>query len=161
MNLNLRDPVVRELMGSEHADYLERKLASERASEMVQLAGDMDHGLQSTISLAGGKQEVFVNYKDFMLTVDVYQIPGEPTQVHLICPRCRHQLRVTSDRKKIEYDPNDYNFKSRGGRLSIEPFQCTWELPEAGDQHTPGIRSGGLTLCKLTIGISDNRARDA
>ena len=51
-------------------------------------------------------------------------------------------------------DPNN------GGRLSVEPFECTWEMPDAGE-HKPGYIGGGITLCKLKIGISNNIARDA
>lgn len=160
---NLESPDVKRFLDKKEDERIRTAMAddpaySKKERELVHLAGDMDSGLNSTISLSGGKHEVRVTYKDFVLTVDVYAIPGEPLQVHLICPKCRQQLRVTEDRKAIEFDPRDTRFQ--GGRISIEPFQCTWEMPEAG-KHNPGLISGGMTLCKWTAGISNNVARDA
>jgi hypothetical protein len=161
LNLNLADPAVRELLGEDHQRVLEerhRKQHGDGGRELVHLAGDMDSGLSHTVDLASGKREVTVTYKDFVLTVDVYQIPDEPTCVVLICPRCRHALRISADRKQIDFDPKAGDPKL-GGRLSIEPFQCTWEL--TADKHVPGIVGGGISLCKWTAGIEKNVARDA
>jgi hypothetical protein len=159
VDIDTRDPQVRRLMGLEQRE--QERFAREvegpgiaRQQELVHIAGDADTGMTSTINLAGGKAEVFALYRGrcvppefpdgLRLTIDVYAIPGESIQVHLICPKCRQQLRATSDRKTIEWEPRVGS--ADGGRLEVSPFQCTWEMPEAG-QHTPGILGGGLSLC--------------
>lgn len=134
-------------------------LAKSPDRELVHLAGDMDTGLRSTIKLGGGKQEVTVVYKDFVLTVDVFALPDEPLCVHLICPKCHHALRISSDRKAIEFDPNRLVNGSRGD-ISVEPFECTWEMKDAGD-HVQGLIAGGITLCRWKAAIDHNVARDA
>ena len=154
--------------------------------EVVQLVGDapdpqgvmgpgavIARGLQSTTHLTAGKQEVLVIYKDMFLTVDVYALPGEPVTVHLFCPRCHKPLQVTGDRKRIDYDPSERRVVAaalasgkpeiaalaESGSLSIEPFECTWEF---GDEtHVRGIVQSGTSLCRLRIGIDNNRAKDA
>ncbi len=135
--------------------------------ELVHIAGDADTGMTSTINLAGGKAEVFAIYRGravppefpdgLRLTLDVYAIPDEPTQVHLICPKCRQQLRITSDRKTIAWEPIRGN--PDGGKLEIEPFMCTWEMPEAA-AHAPGILAGGLTLCQWKGVIEHKHGRN-
>jgi hypothetical protein len=90
-----------------------------------------------------------VRYKDFLLECDVYKV-GDELMVHLYCPRCRNALRVSSDRKSIDYDHVE-------NVLSIEPFECTWEL---GDRE--GERMGfGIGLCRWRVGISKGVAKDA
>jgi hypothetical protein len=150
LNIDLRQQGVRRLLGETVRD----DIVAAPKRELVHIAGDADTGLSSTVRMNRGKQEVIVTYKDYVLTVDVYHLPEqtkEPLQVHLICPKCRHQLRITADKKAIEWD---------GTYLSIEPFQCTWEMPEH-DRHTPGLIAGGLTLCKWTAAIDRNIAKDA
>lgn len=176
--IDLNDPRVRGMLDSTGGG-----LGTGKRS-VVQLAGDAPdplgpmvpgaathHGLQSTTKFTAAKQEVLVVYKDLFLTADVYAIPGEPITVHLICPRCRKQLQITGDRKRIEYDPSvrrvvaaalssgqpEVAALADSGSLSIEAFECTWEL---GDEtHVPGISRA--SLCRLRIGIEHNRAKDA
>lgn len=139
ITVDMADPRVAAMMGGQT-----------RTRDLVQIAGD--DGVGQAINMASGKHETRVVYKDFVLTVDVYAIPGEPLQVHLICPGCRKQLRVTQDRKHIDWHPAT-------GELSISPFQCTWE--KSDDAHVPGLVAGGGTLCKWTVGIDKNVAKDA
>ena len=161
LSIDMADPSVQEMLGTE--DRVVRPGRSRR--ELVQLAGDAPdptgqssfRGAQSTHRLNAAKEEVEVVYKDFLLTVDVYRHEGAPIQVHLICPRCRHASRITGDRKAIDFDPTRNT--QAGGLLSIEPFECTWELTD--DKHTPGLIGGGINLCKLRLGITNNVARDA
>lgn len=185
LELDLTNPSVRNLLGADDP----RVQASPRPREMVQLAGDAPdptgqtshRGLASTTRLDAGKLEVAVVYGDHLMTMDVYAIPGEPVQVHYICPRCRKQGRISSERKQIEFDPSstrpvrlpdgqlvakdrparlpDGGLLTNAGALSIEPFECAWEVGD--DPHTPGIRAGGLTLCRLKLGIDHNVAREA
>jgi hypothetical protein len=177
LEINMNDPNVRSMLGADDA----RVQSTAPRKQMVQLAGDAQHGIASTTRLDTGKLEVAVVFGDHVMTMDVYAIPGEPIQVHYICPRCRKQGRITSERKLIEFDPRstrpvrlpDGSLVSRDnparlpdggmlyndGALSIEPFECTWELGD--EQHTPGIRAGGIGLCRLTLGVDNNIARTA
>ncbi len=167
LNVNLSDPSVRRLMGTDEGGLSSRK------REMVQLAGDEQRGIQSTRRLDTAKVEVLVAYRGraghFDMTVDVYALPGEPAELHIICPKCRHKSRITAARKHIEFDSNDtrpYTFvdgsqmPTNGGRLDVETFECSWEMPDAGE-HKVGIRSGGITLCRMRMAIDHNVAKDA
>lgn len=167
LNVNLADPSVRRLMGTEQSGVANGK------RQMVQLAGDEDRGLMSTTRLDTAKIEVLVAYRgrvgDFDLTVDVYALPGEPAELHIICPKCRHKSRITADRKRIEFSQNDirpYTFvdgsrmPTNGGRLDVETFECGWEMPDAGE-HKAGIKAGGITLCRMRMAIDHNVAKDA
>lgn len=141
-----------------------------RREELVHLAGDapdplaevhgFEHargtGIASTVNLTKtAKGHPKIRYKDFLITADVYELAGEPMKIHLICPRCRHALWIRADRKHIDYDVTaDVD---NGGRLSVEPFMCTWEL-----DAEPGARrmEFGLSLCKWRVAIDNNVARD-
>ncbi len=176
LEIDLKNPRVRELMGADDPRLVQ---PGTKKREMVQLAGDqLDptgrtslRGLGSTTRLDGGKHETLVLFRgrsaDFVLTVDVYALPNEPLQVHYICPRCHKQGRITQDAKAIDWSPTENRVlelpdgqKTRtNGVLSVEPFQCTWEI--GSDPHTPGIRAGGLTLCGQKLVIDANIAREA
>lgn len=124
------------------------------------LTGQMGHA--STAKLDRMKREVMVNYQGrhipngdlgLVMTVDVYEVDGT-TSVILLCPKCKHALRVTSDNKKVEFDKQC--FVEHGGRLSIERFQCSWETEPEGRRM-----DFGLSLCKWAGAIEDNVCRDA
>jgi len=176
LHVDLSDPHVQQMLGASGP------LASGKR-EVVQLAGDApdptgltDHtGLQSTHSLTAGKQEVVVVFGDLLLTLDVYALPGEPMRVQIICPRCHKHSTIRGDRKKIEYEARSLNPQARRihllassvaelaaismfGRLSVEPFECAWELGDA--KHVPGALHTGASLCRLRLVIEDNRARE-
>ena len=142
--------------------------------DVVQLAGDAHNGLTSTTNLDSNKHEVVVVYKDTFLTVDVYTVPGEPPEIHLICPRCHKASRISGANKQIVFDAAADNPMRRKiavagardllsicylGRLSVEPFECTWEI--GGDAHAKGGVHTGATLCRQRLAIEDNRAQDA
>lgn len=149
---------------------------------VIQLAGDAPdprgissaRGLLSTHHLSLGKQEVAVVYRDVIMTVDVYQVPGEPTRAILLCPRCHKALTVQASQKAIDFDPHAPNPRQRHllatgnpeiaaiadrGRLSIEAFECTWEIGEG--QHVKGGVHTGVSLCRQRLAIEDNTAKDA
>lgn len=178
LNIDMSDPSVRRMISGNDE---ENPLAPKKRS-MVQLAGDAPdptgrmagRGLQSTHRLDTGKIEVLVAYRGKQaqhadMTVDVYAIPGQPMELHLICPKCHHKSRVTAERKKIEFDENDVRpfsllsgetYPTNGGRLDVATFECGWEMPDAG-KHTPGIKSGGITLCRMRLTIDHNQAKDS
>jgi hypothetical protein len=175
LNVDLSDPRVRDMLGGPSS------LASGKR-EVVQLAGDPANptpaGLQSTTHLTGGKQEVVVVYGDLLMTLDVYALPGEPMRVQIICPRCRKHSTIRGDQKKIEYEPTSLNPRAalvkamvghsqaeldlvtaaQFGRLSIEPFECAWEIGDA--PHVAGAVHTGASLCRLRLAIENNRARE-
>jgi uncharacterized protein YbaR (Trm112 family) len=141
-------------------------LYDEKREELVHLAGDVAdyagnshvRGYQSSLNL-GKHPDVKhpkVRYKDFLIECDVYQYPEAPLEVVLICPRCRNTLKISEERKQLEYDPS--RNQDAGGHLSVEPFTCTWEIDPSKDGRRMDF---GLGLCGWRVGITDNVARDA
>ena len=176
LNVSLEDPGVQKMLGGSSL------APGNRARSLVQIAGDVPdptgqtnhRGRMSQLSLAGGKHEVVVVYKDAFMTVDVYLLDGQAPEVHLICPRCHKASRIAGDRKAIDFEPARANpawsdiaatgdpvlaETGRMGRLSIEPFECAWEI--GGDQHVAGGVHTGVSLCRLQLAIDNSRARDA
>jgi hypothetical protein len=128
-------------------------------------------GRESTVHLdkaALGHPEV--RYRDYVLEADVYPLLGAvdeddapgALEVILICPRCRHELRVTSDRKAIEYLPGPPVIDLATGQamlrgvLSIERFECTWEK-----DTSVAVTGNTENLCRWRVAIDKNVARDA
>lgn len=166
LSINLGDPHVQQMLGVPHGGGRQR--------DVVQLAGDAHHGLTSHYNLCALKQEVVVVYGDLFMTVDVYAVSGEPLKVHLYCPRCHKHSTVPGTRKAIDFDPTAGNPQrsaiiasgrpelvalAERGRLSIEPFECPWEVTD--DRHVAGALHTGVSLCRLRIAIDNNRARNA
>lgn len=157
----------------------------DRTEEMVPLAGDGDPtrtgivsqstrsrdpngtgavGASSGVQLDKTKDAtVVIRYKDRLIEADVYAFPGAPIKLVLLCPRCGNALNVESDKKQMSFEkhaPHAVGDFINMGRLNVEPFECTWELPDAG-VHVPGLVSAGTSLCRWRVGISNNIARDA
>jgi hypothetical protein len=140
--LNLQREELEHIAGDDPALYTEGPLSR---------AGDI-----SLSRNALGKPRV--RYKDMMIFAEVYHHPGEPMQVHWMCPKCgplnkKRMSTIRGDRKKIEYDPRQNT--EDGGRLSVETFQCPWELESEGRRM-----EFGLGLCGLRLTIEDNIARE-
>ncbi len=138
-------------------------LYDEKREELVHLAGDVPdyasgtvRGYQSTLNLSKHPdvRHPQVRYKDFVIECDVYQYPDAPLEVVLICPMCKNTLKVSAANKDVEWEPNQH--PTAGGRLSIEPFGCTWEADPTGRRI-----EFGLGMCTWRVGISNNVARDA
>ncbi len=139
--------------------------------ELVHLAGDFPpnqqdylpgsplKGYESTVALSDGKTCVQVRYEgkagQKLLEVDVYAVPGSPLKLHLFCPQCHNLCMVHQDRTPMDFDPSAD--VANGGRLSVQPFTCTWELDGT---KAVGISAFGSNLCRLKIAIDHNRARD-
>lgn len=160
-------------------------LYDDKKEEMIPLAGDGDPtgtglvdqgriapdpartglvGATSGVHLDRTKDcTVVIRYKDRLIEADVYAFPGAPMKIVLLCPRCGNALNIESDKKQLElvkHVPEQIGSFWNHGKLSVEPFECTWELPDAG-QHVPGLVSAGTSLCRWKVGISNNIARDA
>ncbi len=170
-DIDLRDPAVARLLGKDTGIVTPGQAAAGKR-ELVQITGDMDHGLMSTTRLDLGKQEVIVAGRDHILTVDVYAVPEEPLKIHLICPRCHHRLTIDGDKKAIEFDHRAENPLGRSilaelppelrsiathGKLSVSTFQCTWELEDqmqdAGKDDRVIARG---SLCRFRAAIDKN-----
>lgn len=129
--------------------------------ELEHLAGD-DPSVSSRLGTMSLQQSMLgrvrVRYRDTVVFCEVYQHPGEPMQVHWMCPKCRgggkgYMSRISGDRKRIEYDPKSQT--EDGGRLNVEAFKCTWE---AGEDRRMEF---GLGLCGARLVIDNSIARDA
>lgn len=189
LNINMADPQVRRLIegdgpGAPGARKLEQ-LHGDKAPPSWSghgLAGAMsgrnNRGALSNFQLDKSKIEVLVSYRgrfgEFDMTVDVYQLPGEPIELVLICPKCHGGgrgagSRITSERKKIEFDRDHgrpYTFVDgsriayNGGALSVEPFECSFEM-NSSEKHVIGQRAGGVNLCRMRMAIDNSIAKDA
>jgi hypothetical protein len=107
--------------------------------------------------------------QEFFLTADVYALPGEPMTVHIYCPLCSNHLTIKQGNKAVDYDRNapvkipgfraeeimaGLGIGDLGGRLSVEPFRCTWE-------EKPDLRrSFGFGVCGWSVAIDNNVARN-
>lgn len=94
-----------------------------------------------------------IRWRDLVMEADVYHPMEGVLEVHIHCPKCStpddpHVLRITSERKSIEYD-------KKRNLLYVEPFECCWELPAERRQEF------GLGLCKWRVAIDGDRAVDA
>lgn len=173
--IDVTNPAVKRLLQGGHDQRAEIDLATgNRGKNLVHMAGDMDTGMSRTTYLDRGKHEVLVHYRarEMFLTVDVYALPDEPMRIHLICPQCCKALQITQDRKAISWEPDAVNPLARGvladpprglgaedlaylhergslGALSVETFECTWELPKSHE------------LCRWRAAIDKNVAKDA
>lgn len=122
------------------------------------------------------------------LTLDVYKVEGAPMHAIVYCPLCQTRdpnnqrnmsLRICETNKKIDLDikampkfpgiSNQDLIKHLGlgrlddlrGRISIEPFGCTWEEEE--DVNKGGSMIGGGLIsacCNWRVVIENNIARD-
>lgn len=168
--IDLADPGVQKLLYGRERSALD---VASRKKRLVQQWGDQEHGLSSQTQLDAIKHEILLFYPkmDVWLTVDVYPLAGQPTTVHVICPRCHHSLQISETRKKMEVDlfapspllrsilahpPADWDredleyLRTKGavGALSIEPFECTWEL-------------GPGQLCRWKAAVDKNVVKEA
>lgn len=160
-------------------------IAKAQEKDLVHIGGDVPdpsgmssraRGVETTYNLERTKFGApKVRYRDragndFLLTVDVYKYEGAPMELMLFCPMCSekgamHTLRLTADRKHVEYDP-DHNPLvpwgkggqniELGGRLNVEAFGCTHELDAS---KAVGLVSSA-NLCRWRVVIDNNIARD-
>ncbi len=176
LNIDLTDPAVQRMLGGPGVATGKRREVVQLAGDVPDPAGSPHRGAQSTTYLTGGKEEAVVVYQGMFLTVDIYRVPGEPLKVHLYCPRCHKHSTVPGDRKAIDWEAGAANpmrteilaagrpelvHLADKGRLSIEAFECPWEIGD--DPHVAGALAiqGAGSLCRLRIAIDNNRAKDA
>jgi len=123
---------------------------------------------------------VFYQRMGIFLTLDVFALPGTPMYVVVRCPVCQARnpnsegmdLTIKEDQKAINLDhkamPKFPGFSTSElvdglglqhpdelrGRISIEPFGCTWEAePELR-------REFGFSCCEWNVVIENNIMRD-
>jgi len=130
--------------------------------ELEHVSGDApDDGSQGRLGLfdlTKNAYRVRVRYKDMAIFCEVYQIPGEPIQIHWACPRCgplnvKRMSTIWGNQKKIDFDPRAQI--EDGGRLNVEQFECSWELESSGRRM-----DFGLGMCGLKLVIDNSRARE-
>ena len=119
---------------------------------------------------------VFYPKKEIFLTLDVFSLPGAPMYVVIRCPICQARnpnsegmdLTIKEDQKDIHLDHKSIpsfpgfttselveglglqNQDELRGRISIEPFGCTWEAE-------PELRRGfGFSCCEWNVAIKNN-----
>ncbi len=111
-------------------------------TDLYHVAGD-EAGQSSTLSLGSNYDaKLHIQYKDKILVGELYKNPEGGFFVNLVCPRCHHNLKVSTDRKAMAYEP--------GVGIDIEPFRCTWELGDRKDERI----SFGLSMCNWTVGVA-------
>jgi hypothetical protein len=172
MHVDLSDPTVQRLMQGDSSPVAQQ---AHDPRELVTLGGDDAEGFATTYNMSKSAfAHPYVFYKDLVLRFDAYRSEGEPLRIHLMCPRCGNYSWLRSDQKQIDHDmsrpppetlmqrlaPAERRQAFIGGELSVEKFTCSWELRSAG-KHVPGLVGGGLSLCKLTLAIDHNVAKDA
>lgn len=118
--------------------------------EIFHVAGDADQGIANNISLtdsAFAKPQIRYKgrYGDYIMSCELYKM-GNEISLNFICPKCHHSGWIKSSKKQMLWDPN------KG--LSVEPFECTWELDERRIEF-------GIGLCRFKAAIDNNRAKDA
>jgi hypothetical protein len=89
-----------------------------------------------------------IRWHDRLVIGDLYKAADEATLV-IICPKCLHQLTISSKNKSIHYDEET-------GLISIERFGCTWEL----DDKEPTAQHFGMSLCGWSVVVDNGVARD-
>lgn len=119
---------------------------------------DEGHGQLGLFDLTRNAYRVRVRYKDTVIFCEVFQLVGEPLQIHWMCPRCgplneKRMSTIRGDRKTIDFDPRSQ--LEDGGRLSVEQFKCPWELESANRRM-----EFGLGLCGLELAIDNSRAHE-
>lgn len=132
--------------------------------------GTGDMGFMSTIR-PQRLAVTLVRHGDLLLEADLYAAEGMPGQVEVLifCPRCKHQLRIGPERKRIAFDleatpawvaPTALALPEpivAVGRLDVERFECTWEL----DTDKPvGVSRAGENLCRWRAAIDNNVVRE-
>lgn len=116
--------------------------------------GKMGHASQMDMT-KGAEAHPMIRYNQFVIEADVYRVPDtDEISVVILCPRCHNALTISSKKKAVRFDPP--SVKHPQGVLSVEPFECTWELDTQGRRM-----EFGLGLCRWKVGISNNVAKDA
>ena len=94
--------------------------------ELEHAAGDLPddgaHGRLGIFDLTRGAHRVRVRYRDQMIYCEVFKLPGEPINIHWMCPRCgplneARMSTIRGDQKQIDYDPTQQ--LEDGGRLNV------------------------------------------
>lgn len=122
--------------------------------------GQVGRGMSATLNFAAGdrERELAFRYEDKIIYADLY-VNMEDVAVHWICPRCAHSSWISGAKKAIHWD---------GEHLSVEPFECPWELDNAREEKTElGAHAGPLVLvssnnlCRLKLAIDRGVVRRA
>lgn len=156
----------REEMEVLGGDYAQRPMAGVRQGVMADPAGERGKGLASQHNFDHAKTTTVIRYKDKLIEADVYAVPNTPVHVVIMCPRCGNASTIRGERKAIDWRPHAPEPVGKlinAGSISIEPFECSWELPDAGAHDARNTKQiiGTAPLCRLKIAVTKNVAKDA
>lgn len=129
--------------------------------ELYHIAGDAPdpsgltdkRGMQASVQLnRSAIAHPLIRWRDRVIEGDLYEMDGQLV-LHILCPRCStpealHALLIKAGQKAIEWD-------AERGLLSVERFECTWELPEGRRVEF------GAGLCRWRVAIERNVAKEA
>lgn len=128
------------------------------------------------------------NNMERFLTLDIHALPGAPMYAVIYCPLCQSRdpenkrnmsLTIKADNKAMDLDPKAFPripgfttpdlVRQLGlqhkdeirGRISIEPFKCTWEENPDENRGATGVVGGLISACcDWAVAIDNNIARD-
>lgn len=109
-------------------------------------------GMQSSLDMTkSALAHPLIRWRDRVVEADLYLI-DDRLVLHLICPKCStaevpHALYIREEQKAIDWRPET-------GELSVERFECTWELPEGRRMEF------GIGMCRWRVAIDKNLAKD-
>lgn len=154
-----------QVLGGDYAQnpYGDRSV---RQGVMRDPAGERGAGLASQTNFDHNKVTTVIRYGDRLIEADVYALKGAPVHVVILCPRCGNASTIRGEKKAIDWRPHapeKLGELVNCGKISIEPFECAWELPEAGrhNQRNTSQIIGTAPLCRLKLGVTNNIAKDA
>lgn len=155
----------REEMEVLGGDYARSPADGIRQGVMADPKGERGKGLASQHNFDHNKVTAVIRYKDRAIEADVYALPGAPIHVVILCPKCGSASTIRAEKKAIDWQPHEPRAVGKlvnCGTLSIEPFECPWEMPDAG-AHEPGANKilGTANMCRLKIAVDKNIAKDA
>lgn len=117
--------------------------------ELEYVAGDkpvdMDKGITTSVNVQA-HATAWIRYREQILECELY-VAGTEMTLHMLCPKCRHGLKISNKNKEMDWD---------GKYISVERSGCTWEIDDM-------LAAGVLThtnLCNFKFVIDRGMMRD-
>jgi len=105
----------------------------------------MDKGISTSVTVKP-YETTYIRYRDIILESELYKA-GDELTLHMMCPKCRHALKISSKNKQMDWD---------GKYISVERSGCTWEL----DTDIPTGVFTISNLCNWKFYIDRGMAKD-
>lgn len=132
--------------------------------DLYTIKGNPDDGMVSTVQMPRWGMALVKYKSDFVVEIDIYQDPEDTSHftLHWVCPKCRNFSTIDSRKKQMDLRIDRVSPDgTRICRVSIEPFQCAWEMGRGTDGTKADRIDFGAGLCKLRVGVSNSIAKDA